>query len=60
MPDPGDEVELTAFDPDGPPEDPVRWRATVKQMDGRRIDLLELTELGRRGAHDEDPKEDRR
>ncbi|HET6736234.1 hemolysin family protein [Mycobacterium sp.] len=42
-------VELTAFDPDGPVEDPVHWLATVVRMDGRRIDLLELTELGRRG-----------
>jgi len=24
----------------------MRWQATVVQMDGRRIDLLELTELG--------------
>jgi hypothetical protein len=42
-------VELTAFDPDGPLEDPVHWLATVVRMEGRRIDLLELTELGRRG-----------
>jgi len=26
----------------------VRWLATVLQMDGRRIDQLELTKLGRR------------
>jgi hypothetical protein len=26
--------------------------ATVVRMDGRRIDLLELTELGRRGDQD--------
>jgi CBS domain containing-hemolysin-like protein len=49
IPEPGETVELTAFDPDGPLEDPVRWLATVVRMDGRRIDLLELTELGRRG-----------
>lgn len=49
IPDEGESVELTAFDPDGPLEDPVRWLATVVRMDGRRIDLLELTELGRRG-----------
>jgi CBS domain containing-hemolysin-like protein len=42
-----DTVELTAFDPDRPLDDPVRWRATVVRMDGRRIDLLELTELDR-------------
>lgn len=58
IPDPGDEVELTAFDPDGPLEDPIRWRATVVAMDGRRIDQLELTQLGRRGDHDA-PREDR-
>jgi CBS domain containing-hemolysin-like protein len=44
-----DMVELTAFDPDRPLDDPVRWRATVVRMDGRRIDLLELTELDRGG-----------
>jgi hypothetical protein len=27
----------------------VRWQATIVRMDGRRIDLLELTRLGRRG-----------
>ena len=30
------------------PEDPMRWRATVAKMDGRRIDLLDLVELGPR------------
>lgn len=39
----GETVELTAFDPDGPIEDPVRWLATVVKMDGRRIDVLRLT-----------------
>jgi CBS domain containing-hemolysin-like protein len=52
IPEPGETVELTAFDPDGPIEDPVHWLATVVRMDGRRIDLLELTELGRRGDHE--------
>jgi len=52
IPEPGEAVELTAFDPDGPLEDPVRWLATVIRMDGRRIDLLELTEIGRRGDAD--------
>ncbi|WP_183471849.1 hemolysin family protein [Mycolicibacterium iranicum] len=47
IPDEGETVELTAFDPDGPVEDPVRWLATVVRMDGRRIDQLRLTELGR-------------
>lgn len=48
IPEPGEAVELTAFDPDGPIDDPVRWLAAVVRMDGRRIDLLELTRLGRR------------
>ena len=55
IPKPGEAVELTAFDPDGPIDDPVRWLATVVRMDGRRIDLLELTRLGRISeSHDED------
>jgi CBS domain containing-hemolysin-like protein len=47
----GETVMLPAFDPDMPPEEPKRWRATVERMDGRRIDLVELVELGsgRRG-----------
>ncbi|MDA2893475.1 hemolysin family protein [Mycolicibacterium sp. BiH015] len=49
IPEEGETVELTAFDPDGPIEDPVRWLATVVKMDGRRIDQLRLTELGRKG-----------
>jgi CBS domain containing-hemolysin-like protein len=48
IPEEGESVELTAFDPDASLEDPVRWLATVVQMDGRRIDQLELTQLGRR------------
>ena len=54
IPDEGESVELTAFDPDGAAlDDPIRWLATVVRMDGRRIDLLELTELGRQTAGDE-------
>ncbi len=49
IPDEGETVELIAFDPDGPIDDPVRWLATVVKMDGRRIDQLKLTELGRKG-----------
>ena len=49
IPEPGETVVLTAFDPDVPLEDPVRWLATVVRMDGRRIDLLELTKLKRPG-----------
>ncbi|MEZ0050087.1 CBS domain containing-hemolysin-like protein [Mycobacterium sp. MAA66] len=46
----GDSVVLTEFDPDNPHRGPVRWRATVIRMDGRRIDQLELTELTEDGA----------
>lgn len=46
IPENGEAVELTAFDPDGDPHKPTRWLATVVRMDGRRIDLLELTSLG--------------
>ena len=49
IPEEGESVELAAFDPDVPVGDPVRWLATVLRMDGRRIDQLELTKLGRRG-----------
>lgn len=47
IPEVGESVELAAFDPEGPFDDPVRWRATVVEMDGRRIDQLVLTELVR-------------
>jgi magnesium and cobalt exporter, CNNM family len=54
IPDQAESIELTAFDPDGAAlDDPIRWLATVVRMDGRRIDLLELTELGRTGVGDE-------
>jgi CBS domain containing-hemolysin-like protein len=48
IPETGESVELKAFEPDGSLDDPVRWRATVAKMDGRRIDQLDLIELGRR------------
>lgn len=41
-------VNLRAFDPDGHVDNPMIWKAKVVAMDGRRIDRLELTELGRR------------
>jgi CBS domain containing-hemolysin-like protein len=50
IPTEGESVELTAFDPDGSPDHPARWLATVVKMDGRRIDQLRLTELGHEGA----------
>ncbi|AFM17550.1 CBS domain-containing protein [Mycolicibacterium chubuense NBB4] len=58
IPEEGETVELRAFDPDGPIEDPVLWLATVVKMDGRRIDQLELNKLGRRDDRDEDEHED--
>ncbi|BBX22760.1 hypothetical protein MTER_21710 [Mycolicibacter terrae] len=42
----GETVELTAFDPDQLSAHPPRWLARVVRMDGRRIDLLALTQLG--------------
>jgi CBS domain containing-hemolysin-like protein len=53
IPAAGESVELTAFEPDGPSANSIRWQAKVVRMDGRRIDVLELTELGRRNGHGE-------
>jgi CBS domain containing-hemolysin-like protein len=44
----GETVELTALDGDGLLDSSIRWQAAVVRMDGRRIDLLELTELSTR------------
>jgi CBS domain containing-hemolysin-like protein len=53
IPEAGETVELPSLDADGLPDDSMRWQAAVVQMDGRRIDLLELTELGARPeSHD--------
>ncbi len=46
IPAAGETVELTAFDPDQLSAPPPRWLARVVRMDGRRIDLLVLTQLG--------------
>ena len=40
----GDEVHLSGYEHDGVPHTSA-WRARVVRMDGRRIDLLELTQL---------------
>jgi CBS domain containing-hemolysin-like protein len=48
IPAAGETVELMGLDGDGLPDEALRWRAMVVQMDGRRIDVLELTELGSR------------
>jgi len=54
IPEAGEVVELPSLDADGLPDDSMRWQATVVQMDGRRIDVLELTQLGGRPeSHDE-------
>ncbi|MGB3474199.1 MAG: hemolysin family protein [Mycobacterium sp.] len=45
IPEAGETVELTAFDPDELSAHPPRWLARVARMDGRRIDLLELTHV---------------
>jgi CBS domain containing-hemolysin-like protein len=45
IPAEGDTVELRAFDPDAPLNDPPRWQATVARMDGRRVDLLDLVKI---------------
>lgn len=44
----GETVELTALDGDGLLDSSIRWQAKVIRMDGRRIDLLELTDLSAR------------
>ena len=46
IPEPGETVELAAFNPEHHQAQPVRWQATVLAMDGRRIDRLCLTRLG--------------
>ena len=45
----GDTVQLSGYEPDGIPESSACWQAEVIRMDGRRIDLLELTQLDSRG-----------
>jgi CBS domain containing-hemolysin-like protein len=45
LPQAGETVEVTAFDPDGRSSAPARWVATVIRMEGRRIDLIELMHL---------------
>ena len=53
IPEAGESVELRAFDPDGHPDGPVHWLATVVAMDGRRIDQLKLSELGWRSRSED-------
>ncbi|HTM86417.1 MAG TPA: transporter associated domain-containing protein, partial [Mycobacterium sp.] len=46
IPQGGESVDLPLFDPDTARGGATRWRARVVRMDGRRIDLLELTADG--------------
>ncbi|HSA41135.1 MAG TPA: transporter associated domain-containing protein, partial [Mycobacterium sp.] len=57
LPVAGESVELPAFEPDGHFDDPIMWLATVVAMDGRRIDVLELSELGPRSRRASDEPE---
>jgi CBS domain containing-hemolysin-like protein len=41
----GDTVQLSGYEPDGIPAGPASWQARVIRMDGRRIDLLDLTQV---------------
>jgi CBS domain containing-hemolysin-like protein len=50
IPAAGETAQLPALDADGLPDAEVLWQATVVRMDGRRIDLLELTDLSSRAA----------
>jgi len=50
IPAAGETVPLPGLDADGLLDAVTRWQARVIRMDGRRIDLLELTELS---GHDE-------
>jgi CBS domain containing-hemolysin-like protein len=52
IPAAGETVPLPGLDADGLLDAVTRWQARVIRMDGRRIDLLELTELS---GHDEIP-----
>jgi CBS domain containing-hemolysin-like protein len=45
----GDTVQLSGYEPDGIAEGTARWQARVIRMDGRRIDLLELTQVNGHG-----------
>jgi CBS domain containing-hemolysin-like protein len=47
IPATGETVAVPTFEPDASSGNPVCWRATVVRMDGRRIDLVDLTELPR-------------
>jgi CBS domain containing-hemolysin-like protein len=45
IPAAGESTDLPALNEDGLLDSSLRWQARVVRMDGRRIDLLQLTEL---------------
>lgn len=49
IPAPGETVKLPTLDPDGLLDSSTHWQASIIRMDGRRIDVLELTELTGQG-----------
>jgi len=51
----GEKAELPALDPDGLLDGVGRWEATVVRMAGRRIDLLELTDLSDQSGSGDEP-----
>lgn len=53
IPELGESLELSVYEPEGPKECPMRWRATVVKMDGRRIDRLMLIKMGPGDGSDE-------
>jgi CBS domain containing-hemolysin-like protein len=48
----GDTVQLSGYEPEGISDAAAHWQASVIRMDGRRIDLLELTRLDGRENYD--------
>ena len=54
IPEEGEAVELTGLDTDAPVDEQPRWRATVVQMDGRRIDLVDLVPVPRTPTREAD------
>ena len=49
IPAAGETVKLPTLDPDGLLDRSTHWQASIIRMDGRRIDVLELTELTGQG-----------
>jgi CBS domain containing-hemolysin-like protein len=49
IPAAGETVKLPTLDPDGLLDSSTHWQASIIRMDGRRIDVLELTDLTGQG-----------